>query len=55
MLALLTHSSPALRVFSSRSLCAGSARAWREPQASALESLTQSCHRFGRYTVSDSD
>jgi hypothetical protein len=28
-LALPTHSSPAPRVFCSRSLCAGSARAWR--------------------------
>jgi hypothetical protein len=33
MLVLLTHSSPALRVFSSRSLCAGSARAWRAESA----------------------
>jgi hypothetical protein len=35
----LTHPSSALRVSSSRSLCAGSARAWREPQASALEAV----------------
>jgi hypothetical protein len=34
-----THFSPALRVFTSRSLRAGSARAWREPQASRLETL----------------